>query len=534
MKEQLLEIESLCKVYGKADNLTKALNGITFQVMTGEFLGIMGSSGSGKSTLLNCIATVIRPSGGRISMQGTDIHSLSGARLAEYRGKKIGYLFQNFELLDNLTGQENILLPLSLHNIPGKESRERLQSLADYLEITDVLDKFPAQMSGGQQQRIAAARALILRPDIILADEPTGALDSGNAKALMEKLSTAGFSDEFDSLFEMKVGHINPAEDYAAAFSMSSVLKELENLPDSQDKAILLNNLSYEYAPYLIALSGYNRLLAVSGLPEITLSNDEAAVYMDTGFTDFNKLTILNEILSGRPEVRIADKAFHLTGSIHTVNLVVDRSITLSFALIVPDEVFEHMTDGDYTVYLDAVLSQESLKGQSLLEAVSETNDRLTRAGIPYESYLQNIGRQLFYVVSASYITIYLAIIFMIVANTVLGVQFLTQQQKNRRRYKTLIRLGAPYEALCHSAGKQIRWFFGIPIAMAAVSSLFGVKSLFAGLLPSRSQPHIFTLMWISLAMILLLAIVEYIYMTAVKRMSFRYLLTLMVPEREE
>ena len=357
------------------------------------------------------------------------------------------------------------------------------------------------------------------------AEDPSG---------IREKLSAAGFSDEFDSLFEMKVGHINPAEDYAAAFSMSSVLKELESLPDSQDKAILLNNLSYDHAPYLIALSGYNRLLAVSGLPEITLSNDEAAVYMDTGFTDFNKLAILNEILSGRPEVRIADKAFHLTGSIHTVNLVVDRSITLSFALIVPDEVFERMTDGDYTVYLDAVLSQESLKGQSLLEAVSETNDRLTRAGIPHESYLQNIGRQLFYVVSASYITIYLAIIFMIVANTVLGVQFLTQQQKNRRRYKTLIRLGAPYEALCHSAGKQIRWFFGIPIAMAAVSSLFGVKSLFAGLLPSRSQPHIFTLMWISLAMILLLAIVEYIYMTAVKRMSFRYLLTLMVPEREE
>lgn len=104
---------------------------------------------------------------------------------------------------------------------------------------------------------------------------------------------------------------------------------------------------------------------------------------MDTGFTDFNKLAILNEILSGRPEVRIADKAFHLTGSIHTVNLVVDRSITLSFALIVPDEVFERMTDGDYTVYLDAVLSQESLKGQSLLEAVSETNDRLTRGRHP-------------------------------------------------------------------------------------------------------------------------------------------------------
>ena len=194
---------------GKGNNQTKALNGITFQVMAGEFLGIMGSSGSGKSTLLNCIATVIRPTGGRIRMRETDVHSLRGADLAEYRGKKIGYLFQSFELLDNLTGRENILLPLSLHGVPAKESRERLQSLSDYLEITDVLDKFPAQMSGGQQQRIAAARALILRPDIILADEPTGALDSGNAKSLMEKLS--GLNQEHNTTILMVTHDANAA-----------------------------------------------------------------------------------------------------------------------------------------------------------------------------------------------------------------------------------------------------------------------------------------------------------------------------------
>ena len=144
-----------------------------------------------------------------ISMRETDVHSLRGADLAEYRGKKIGYLFQSFELLDNLTGRENILLPLSLHGVPAKESRERLQSLSDYLEITDVLDKFPAQMSGGQQQRIAAARALILRPDIVLADEPTGALDSGNAKSLMEKLS--GLNQEHNTTILMVTHDANAA-----------------------------------------------------------------------------------------------------------------------------------------------------------------------------------------------------------------------------------------------------------------------------------------------------------------------------------
>lgn len=157
--EPILEIAALKKYYGKEQNLTRALDGISFQVMPGEFLGIMGSSGSGKSTLLNCIATVIAPTGGAVALHDKCITTLHGKALADYRGKEIGYLFQSFELIDNLTGRENILLPLALHGVSEGESRERLTKLADYLEVTDVLDKFPAQMSGGQKQRIAAARA---------------------------------------------------------------------------------------------------------------------------------------------------------------------------------------------------------------------------------------------------------------------------------------------------------------------------------------------------------------------------------------
>ncbi len=209
--EPILEIEFLKKYYGRSTNQTKALDGITFQVMPGEFLGIMGSSGSGKSTLLNCIAAVTRPGSGSIKMKGREILNLSGAELADYRGKEIGYLFQNFELLDNLTGRENILLPLSLHGVPEKESGKRLEELALYFEVTDVLDKFPVQMSGGQKQRVAAARALILNPGIILADEPTGALDSKNAKALMEKL--AGLNREENATILM-VTHDSIAASY--------------------------------------------------------------------------------------------------------------------------------------------------------------------------------------------------------------------------------------------------------------------------------------------------------------------------------
>lgn len=233
----ILEIESLKKYYGKSKSQTKALDGITFQVMPGEFLGIMGSSGSGKSTLLNCIAAVIEPSSGSIMMNGRQIQTLKGKALADYRGKEIGYLFQNFELLDNLTGRENILLPLSLHGVPEKESNKRLERLASYLEVKDVLNKFPSQMSGGQKQRIAAARALILEPGIILADEPTGALDSKNAKALMEKLS--GLNQDANATILM-VTHDSNAASYCRRilFIQDGVIfHELRrNIPDESQE----------------------------------------------------------------------------------------------------------------------------------------------------------------------------------------------------------------------------------------------------------------------------------------------------------
>lgn len=187
--ETILRVESLKKHYGKEPNITKALDGISFQVVKGEFLGIMGSSGSGKTTLLNCLATIIKPTDGSIQMQEKDLGQLKGSQLSDYRGKEIGYLFQNFELLDNLTAKENILLPLSLHKVDENESKVRLELLSQYLDISELLDKFPSQLSGGQRQRVAAARALILDPKIVFADEPTGALDSKNATILMQKLS---------------------------------------------------------------------------------------------------------------------------------------------------------------------------------------------------------------------------------------------------------------------------------------------------------------------------------------------------------
>ena len=180
-KEKLLEVRDIHKVYTKEGVPTKALNGITFDVLDGEFLGIMGASGSGKTTLLNCIATVIKPTSGQVLLSGANVSSFDSEKLAEYRGNKIGYLFQDFALLDNM-------LPLSIHNVDISAAEKKLNDIAGLFGITDVLSKFPVQMSGGQKQRVAAARSLISDPDIILADEPTGALDTKAARLLMEKL----------------------------------------------------------------------------------------------------------------------------------------------------------------------------------------------------------------------------------------------------------------------------------------------------------------------------------------------------------
>ena len=359
----------------------------------------------------------------------------------------------------------------------------------------------------------------------------TGAQDAESAgKTLAEYHLDTGFSD----LFEVKTGNIRTTDDYEHAFQMEPVMSALRGLPSSTDTEVLLNNLGYATYPHLISLDGYNRLLSAADLPELTLHTGEAAVYMDRSFTTFERINILNRILESEPEVILDQEKIHLTGTVQTTGLVTDRAITLSFALIVPDEVFESYTQGKYDVYLNGILAEDVKKQASLMSVILDLNQRLDQTGLSYESYLQNMGRQLFYMVAASYITLYLAVIFLIIANTVIGVQFLMSQQKSGFRYRTLIRLGASYDTLCSSARKQIDWYFGIPAAVAVCSSLFGVRSLLVGILPSSARSSLSEMMVISAAMILGLCMIEYIYITAVKRSSDRYLLTLMVPVREE
>ncbi|MCR5428910.1 MAG: ABC transporter ATP-binding protein [Lachnospiraceae bacterium] len=183
---KVLEVMNAEKYYGEKGSLTKALNEMSFSVEKGEFVGIMGASGSGKSTLLNCISTIDKLSAGQVLIDGTDVNALRGKKLDEFRRDVLGFIFQEFNLLDSMTAYDNIALAMSVQNRPYPEIDAKIKEIAQILGIEEVLNKYPYQMSGGQKQRVAAARAVVTDPELILADEPTGALDSKSARALLE------------------------------------------------------------------------------------------------------------------------------------------------------------------------------------------------------------------------------------------------------------------------------------------------------------------------------------------------------------
>ncbi len=186
----ILSVQHIEKYYGNNGNITKAVDDISFNVNKGEYIGIMGASGSGKTTLLNCVSTIDSVTAGHILIQDRDITELRSRQLSQFRREQLGFIFQDFNLLDTLTAYENIALALTILRVPAATIDKRVRSVAKRLQITDILEKYPYQISGGQKQRVASARAIITKPALILADEPTGALDSKSARMLLEAFDT--------------------------------------------------------------------------------------------------------------------------------------------------------------------------------------------------------------------------------------------------------------------------------------------------------------------------------------------------------
>ena len=184
----VLNVVNLEKFYKNKGSITKAVNHIGFEVEEGEYIGIMGASGSGKTTLLNCISTIDQATAGQIYVNGTDVTKMNEKSLARFRREQLGFIFQDFNLLDTLTGRDNIALALAIIGEKPKAIDRKVDDVAAALGIRDIIDKYPYEMSGGQRQRIACARAIVTRPSLILADEPTGALDSKSAGMFLESL----------------------------------------------------------------------------------------------------------------------------------------------------------------------------------------------------------------------------------------------------------------------------------------------------------------------------------------------------------
>lgn len=316
-------------------------------------------------------------------------------------------------------------------------------------------------------------------------------------------------------------------------YDSSGLEQAASNLNQEQRKTLESSGI-YRDAPHMIALSGLNEIRKRKGEDSISLNSDELLVYIDPELYGAENEEIFNTILKYHPKLKIGGEDYLIKG-ICSEDIVVDRSITIGFGIVLTDERFMQYADkNNISTYWNAYLLKTLIAEKGLLQAIMQANDYFNTSGFEYENYLQNIGRQLFYIVAASYLTIYLALIFLIIANTVISLQFLMQQKKTRRRYQTLICLGSTYEAICQSSRRQIKWYFGIPFGVAAISSIFGVCSLFSGILPTSLQTRGVTLLLVGGAMIVVLCVIEYCYVKMVMRISNQNILQMMEIQRSE
>ncbi|WP_010291822.1 ABC transporter permease [Clostridium senegalense] len=348
--------------------------------------------------------------------------------------------------------------------------------------------------------------------------------DEEEVKSLINKLDLNKYIDGF---YDMRIGML-----YSDTFSPEGLIKAVENQKYGKEKDILLNNLQVFDSPYLISVDSYNKILELQGKTPIELKNNEVALYENPQFKIGD---IMESVLKEKPSLFLDGEEYIIGEKYYSDSIVTDRLITISRGLIVSEEVFNKYTkQSNVNTYWNVTLNKGFVREKGLMQAISYVNEKLDTTEISYESYLQNIGRELFFTVSASYTTIYLAVIFLIIANTVMGVQFLMHQEKTKKRYLSLTYLGASYEMLCKSARNQITWYFSLPIIVAAISSIFSVRALFTGLIPTTMKEQVSKLMIIAIPIIVLICMVELFYMHFVKKISDKNILKLMDVKRED
>ena len=292
---------------------------------------------------------------------------------------------------------------------------------------------------------------------------------------------TDGIGQLISSQYEMKIGMLD------SDISWHTLIEKLSQKEGSQARDSLIRDFSDRGRMYVISLSSYNALLDSIGEPTIELNLDEAAMFSHSVFAYTHE--VLSDILSSGQRFIFGEKEFSLKTELYTSNVVADRSITLAYALIVPDEFFDkYAHDSSNNGYYNMMLSQDIVDNKGLMQAMNDVSEILSEKGFEFESYLASMGRQLFYMVAGSYTTFYLGIMFLIIANTVLGVKFLMQQQTTKHRYAVASAIGAGTSELERSGRSQIRWYFGLTILVALISSVFGLWSLIGSFMLSLSS----------------------------------------------
>ena len=387
-----------------------------------------------------------------------------------------------------------------------------------------------------------------------LTEKPVHHMDytfHGEEEKVKKTLEKSGVMEKFQVFYPMHTSNLDTdlmvsgeLEKGFYKLDYENILRALKAEKDSEGKENALYDFEengYLSVPHILCVSDYNAMLKAAGESEIPLKENEMMLYANPEFSVGGKAEILKKILQEDLQIYLNGEPYTLRRELAEYDIVTDSAITLAYALVLPDDLFwEAASKSSVSTYWNGVLKESVVRKQGLIQAISEINQKLNQTefgnqtDLVYESYVENIGRHLFYIIAESYTTLYLGVIFLVIANTALGTQYLMYQRKTGKRYQTITALGCSYEELSRSGRTQIRWYFLLPVLVACVSAVFGIFSFTEGLLSSYFEMQKNHIIFVGILVIFVICVVEYLYMMAVMRTSDRTIRELMKRKREE
>lgn len=529
----ILKLEHIQKYYGNEGNITKAIKDISFSVEAGEFLGIMGASGSGKTTLLNCISTIDTVSAGHIFLEGTDITEINPKSIARFRRENLGFVFQDFNLLDTLTISENIALALAINKVPAGSVEPCILDIAGKLNISDILNKYPYQVSGGQKQRCACARAIINNPKLLLADEPTGALDSHSSQMLLSTIQSINEQlratilmvthDAFTASYASRILFLKDGEIFVLAifmfiaapiltgwasgyldmrsmydvqvYSRYNDVYEEENLPQDSyeiitefltehkidtvydctfnlylpEKDDFHNRQKYDFPIVAISLSDYNTIREMLGYEQISLEEDEFTTQWKAIATEEERDSFLKEHTS----IMTDAGELTLSGQSHYEDPIGETAYNsyTNVLYVLPDNICEKLLPVIKNRYITTTENISYENARKLEKLFTEKYPEQAETGAIYGVRFSTL--QINSSIANNFILqtamIYGAVVLMVICLTVLSLQQLLDAGQYKYRFSVLRKLGVEEKHIGKLILQQLSVWFGLPIITAII-----------------------------------------------------------------